>query len=411
MNRDVLGEIFKFLDFSNVIPVALVCREWSEVMHSENLWKVYFNSFCYSKDQLLLESQCKDIKNYWKNQIMERCSAFCCKLPARRFIGSQKLNLSLSHSYFPSSDSNYFSCFFKVLCSRIEIESAKLISLSGEEGLSVPFLSESFNFSQTLNFKIRLKIEGLSELLIARVYNVPKYSKGSISRNYFMYFALESDDLSNLQYLTPPMVKLNQVKSLKRSFLFEFIKKDRFGSITGQEYLIERILSQIFPPHLLKSEIEKQEMASMWCLIIGRILSLLDASRLTDHKEVWKFIPFTKSKQNEESLVYAFRRGIYRERAKIIAHRVLPNDKYVKFMKGRESDSFASFEELKMQKVEIISMEHRKVVMAKSLDYSNSGALGNVSINKEILKQIKLMALSDEFMKYYLDYKFSRIKE
>ena len=165
MSHDILCHAFSFLDYSHTTNLSLVCKEWQQIANSNSLWEFYFHLLTNNRKgkTRVSSSVVSEDDLFWKNKMKDNFSQYACRVSKKiRTIpkkGECQLN-SLEGS-FPDQ---FSSQVVKMILSRIFVESYERT----RNFISYEPFNDSSSSRYEAHFKMKFKISGIDELLIAR---------------------------------------------------------------------------------------------------------------------------------------------------------------------------------------------------------------------------------------------------
>ena len=404
LHEDILCYTFSFLDYSHTSYLSLVCKEWNRIANSNPLWETYFHQLTNNS---LQKSNLHNDNLYWKHKIRDQYSKYNMFL-SQNSQPSKELELEFKQT-FPNA---FSSQLVKIILSRI-IFTEIILSFN-----DVPF------------YKMKLLIDGIEEPIIVRGKNIPKIRSGygkSVASDYFLYVARESDDLTNAEFFYGSAGGLrnelsNRLEETNQSFLYKFIDRNSGGRMSGVEYLEKHILSYLIPT--VKSyELSPKQFIPYFCLLINiRILKFrLNNSFHYINSATHRFFANYFPNFIRNNLVYHFLKKHYLEKVKEISKELSDQFKSFTPKDTKERDVFTSFilkKDLKPlkkghnQRLDLINLgltiQKYSKLFANLRESGTDDKMNAKSREKYISKIQQLCSNEDEFVEYYLRYKYTK---
>ncbi|EFC45542.1 hypothetical protein NAEGRDRAFT_79357 [Naegleria gruberi] len=213
-------------------------------------------------------------------------SQYACRL-SKKISSDALLKLEKLNMKFPDQ---FSSQIVKMILSRILLE-----SLESTENFDLPYKKEKILHEyehHVGHFKMKFKISGIEEPLIARFSNDDAYGfflfGYDYTSEYYMYFAKESDDQLNKNFMNGSNIDLSGISHQKRAFIYKFNGKNIPANVWGKQYLCDTILSHIVPT-IKEYELSPIEFVPYWCFLFNFIIA--GATDKPSFKEVVKHYP------------------------------------------------------------------------------------------------------------------------
>ncbi|KAG2385954.1 hypothetical protein C9374_003103 [Naegleria lovaniensis] len=285
LDHDSLLYVFKFLDFSHVPTLCLVCSDWNEIASGNALWEWYFHMMSNNKKgKTGIETTVLENNNvFWRNMIRDHFSKHEIRT-TNKISSNGVIDLSRQMDFMNHSIVHpYLNQLTKFICGRIKVEK---VYYSGDGGKMHPFTKdvdflvlENFRF---IELKIKMRISGLDECIIART----RYGYGFFlfGYDYFngtsIYISTETHDTINEHLQNPysssndPVSFLN-MNMLQNCFLYIFNGKGNAPTLRGEQYLEDHVLSKCIPTHT-QWNLSPRSAIPLLCFIVTCITGKLD---------------------------------------------------------------------------------------------------------------------------------------
>ncbi|KAF0981236.1 hypothetical protein FDP41_013024 [Naegleria fowleri] len=341
-DSDCLLSIFKFLDFSHVPKISLVCTHWNEIARSNALWEWYFHLLSNNKkgktsiETTVLEKD--DL--FWRNMIRDHFSKY-------RLRTTHKIN---SLGFFDFSNQMHFmkqsmvhpflNQFAKFLFGRIRVENIYCTDNNGtlqtySKDNDIIHLED--RIFDILQVKIKMKISGLDECIIARTKYPYDAGFGLFGHPYtpgaFIYISTETHDFMNEKLQKPPSenirhIPLSDLNVLQNCFLYVFHGRNVSPTLIGEQYLEDTVLSKCVPT-LTQFNLCPRSVIPLFCYIVSCVCGIIDGCSCYQKKEFTHGYPCISNNIFMHYERYARYSERVRSRIPIMRNYILSNPRHI----------------------------------------------------------------------------------